>query len=262
MNNKELPNNIIDAFNLLKNCQEMITLREALTEFFIEFEVDYKEFIDDLSDDLINTLLNKTNNKSLVMSKTGLSHRSIAKAIKNKNKPKVNLNRNLLQKAFSEINTYCTNNNTKGMPKLLFYANMRSYNDGKSSIKYHLDKLFDTGIIQQDENCVYLKLEKSVKKRSNEEIIAILGIIVKNLVNTIAFNKNNDGDADRLFQMYIASSQIPPELAPLAQKESLDALRVFYKQMNDLLTKYETDVKPGTYPRIGLSLFQYNENLK
>lgn len=196
------------------------------------------------------------------MSKTGLSHRAIANAIKHKNKQAVNLNRNLLQKAFSEINTYCQNNNTEGMPKLLFYANMRSYNDGKSSIKYHLDKLLDTGIIQQDESCVYLKLEKSIKKRTNEELIAILGIIVKNLVNTITFNKNKDIKEDPLFQMYIASSQIPPELAPLAQKASLDALRVFYRQMNDLLTKYEADVEPGTYPRIGLSLFQYNENLK
>ena len=148
------------------------------------------------------------------------------------------------------------------MPSFLFYANMRTYYDGKTSTKAHLSKLFETGIINEDEGYVYLALEKSVKKRNDDELILILSKVVNNLVKTITFNKNKQPNVDPLFQMYIASTQIPPDIAPLAQKEALDALRVFYKQIVDLLTKYEADVKSGTFPSVGLSLFQYNDNLK
>jgi len=262
MSKDDIPDNIIKAFNILKNSEELSLLKNALSNIFIEFDVDYREFRDELSNELVNTLLDKTNNKSLVMAKTGLSHRAIDKAIRQKNKPTIDLNRNMLNKAFSEINTYCYTNKTEGMPKFLFYANMRTYSDGKTSIKAHLNKLFDTGIIREDDKFVYLELEKSVKKRSNEELTSMLGVVVNNLVNTITFNKNKTADIDPLFQMYIESSQIPPDLAPLAQKELLEALRVFYKQVANLLTRFETDVKPDTYPSIGLSLFQYYDNLK
>lgn len=262
MNKNDTPNNILKAFNILKNSEELSLLKTALSNIFIEFDIDYKEFRDELSHELVNTLLSQTNNKSLVMSKTGLSHRAIAKAIKQKDKPTINFNRNLLKKAFSQINSYCYSNKTEGMPKFLFYANMRTYNDGKTSIKAHLNKLLDTGIISEDENYVYLPLEKTIKKRNDEEIITILSTVINNLVNTITFNKNKSSKIDSLFQMYIESSQIPPDLAPLAQKESLNALRVFYKQMTNLLTKYETEVELGTYPNIGFSMFQYNDNLQ
>ena len=261
MNKETLPDNILKAFSLLKNSEELSLLKTALSKIFIEFDVDYKEFREELSSELINTLLSQTHNKSLVMSKTGMSHRAINKAIKQKEQPTVNLNRNLLKQAFSQINTYCYNDKTAGMPKFLFYANMRTFNDGKTSIKAHIQKLFDTGIIDEDEKYVYLKLEKSVKKRSDEELVSILSTVVNNLVNTVSFNKNKPTDAEPLFQMYIQSSQIPPDLAPLAQQESLEALRVFYKQMGHLLSKYEAEVKLGTYPNIGFSLFQYNDNL-
>ncbi|MCF6319170.1 MAG: hypothetical protein L3J83_07830 [Proteobacteria bacterium] len=262
MSKDDIPDNIIKAFNIFKSSKELSQLRTALSNLFIEFDVDYREFRDELSNELVNTLLDKTNNKGLVMSKTGLSHRAVAKAIKQKNQPTVVPKKNLLERAISQLNTYCQYNKTQGMPKFLFYANMRTYNDGKTSIKAHLNKLFDTGIIREDEKFVYLELEKSIKKRNNEELISMLGVVINNLVNTVTFNKNKSSEIDSLFQMYIESSQIPPDLAPLAQKESLDALRVFYKQMINLLTKYETDVEPGTYPNIGLSLFQYNDNLK
>jgi len=147
------------------------------------------------------------------------------------------------------------------MPKFLFYANMRTYNDGKTSIKAHIQKLFDTGIIDEDEKYVYLLLKKPNNKRSDEDLVAILSKVINELVNTVSFNKNKTNDADPLFQMYLQSTQIPPNLVPLAQQESLEALRVFYMQMNSLLTKYETEVIQGTYPAIGLSLFQYNDNL-
>ena len=262
MSDKNIPDNILKAFNILKNSEELSLLKTALSNIFIEFDIDYKEFRDELSNELINTFLTKTQNKSLVMSKTGLSHRAVAKAIKQKDKSPVNVNRNLLKKAFSQINTYCQSNKTTGMPKFLFYANMRSYNDGKTSIKTHLSKLFDTGIIREDEKYVYLALEKSIKKLNDDETIFVLGDVFNNLINTITFNKNKLPDTDSLFQMYIESTQIPPSLAPLVQKETLDALRFFYKQMNNLLTKYEANVEPLTYPKIGLSLFQYDDNLK
>ena len=261
MNKETLPDNILKAFSLLKNSEELSLLKTALSKIFIEFDVDYKEFREELSSELINTLLSQTHNKSLVMSKTGMSHRAINKAIKQKEQPTVNLNRNLLKQAFSQINTYCYNNKTAGMPKFLFYANMRTFNDGKTSIKAHIQKLFDTGIISEDEKYVYLPLEKTIKKRNDEEILAILSTVINNLVNTVSFNKNKSDDMDSLFQMYIESSQIPPDLTPLVQQESLEALRVFYKQMTNLLNKYETEVELGTYPYIGFSLFQYNHNL-
>jgi len=261
MSKDEIPDNILKAFNIFKNSKELPLLKNALSNIFIEFDVDYRGFRDELSNEFINTLLDKTNNKSLVMAKTGLSHRAITKAIRQKNKPTIVPKKNLLERAISQINNYCQHNKTDGMPRFLFYANMRTYNDGKTSIKSHLSKLFDTGIIREDEKFVYLELQKSVKKRSNEELILILSKVINNLVNTVTSNKNKPSDTDPLFQMYVASTQIPPDLAPLAQKESLDALRVFYKQMNDLLTKYETDVEPNTYPSIGLSLFQYNDGL-
>ncbi|MCF6289171.1 MAG: hypothetical protein L3J53_08065 [Proteobacteria bacterium] len=262
MKDDDIPDNIIKAFNILKNSDELSLLKTALTKIFMEFDVDYREFKDDLGNELINTLLKESNNKSVVMARTGLSHRSITRAIKQKEQPTINLKRNMLDKAFSEINTYCHHHNTKGMPKFLFYANMRTYNDGKSSIKAHLAKLFDTGIIREDEEYVYLELEKSVKKQSDEEVIMILSTIINNLVKTITFNKNRKIETDALFQMYIESSQIPPDLAPLVQQESLQAFRVFYQQMTDLLTKYETEVELGTYPNIGFSMFQYNDNVK
>jgi len=261
MNKDDVSNNILKAFSMLKNSEELSLLKTALSNIFIEFDIDYKEFRDELSHELVNTLLSQTNNKSLVMSKTGLSHRAIAKAIKQKDKPTINFNRNLLKKAFSQINSYCYSNKTEGMPKFLFYANMRTYNDGKTSIKAHLNKLIETGIIEEDDKYVYLLLKKPNKKRRDEELTAILSKVINDLVCTISFNKNRNLQEDSLFQMYIESSQIPPDLVPLAQKESLDALRVFYMQMNDLLTKYETDVEPETYPNIGFSMFQYNDNL-
>ncbi len=261
MNQKQIPKNILKAFSLLKNSEELQLLQSALAKIFIEFDVDFQEFREELTHELVNTLLNKTNNKSLVMSKTGLSHRAVSKAIKHKDKPTINLNRNLLKQAFSQINSYCYSNKTQGMPKFLFYANMRTYTDGKTSIKTHIQKLLDTGIISEDEQFVYLPLEKTIKKRNDEEIMAILSSVINNLVNTVTFNKNKTSEIDSLFQMYIQSSQIPPDLAPLAQRESLDALRGFYKQMGHLLSKYETAVELGTYPNIGISLFQYNENL-
>lgn len=261
MNKETIPDNILKAFSLLKNSEELSLLKTALSKIFIEFDVDYREFRDELSSELINTLLGQTHNKSLVMSKTGLSHRAINKAIKQKNKPTVNLNRNLLKQAFSQINTYCYNNKTKGMPKFLFYANMRTFNDGKTSIKAHIQKLFDTGIIDEDEKYVYLLLKKPNNKRSDEDLVAILCKVINELVNTVSFNKNKAADTESLFQMYIESSQIPPDLTPLVQQESLEALRVFYKQMGNLLSKYEAEVEVGTYPYIGLSLFQYNHKL-
>ncbi|MCF6301261.1 MAG: hypothetical protein L3J52_09125 [Proteobacteria bacterium] len=262
MGTENTSNNILKAFNILKNSEELSLLKTALSNIFIEFDVDYKEFRDDLGNELINTLFSQTHNKGLVMSRTGLSHRAVTNAIGKKGKPVVNTKRNLLARAFEQINTYCTNNKTKGMPKLLFYKNMSTYGDGKTSIKAHLTKLFDTGIIKEDKEYVYLKLEKSKKKRNDEELIAILGKVISHLVDTIVFNKKRGPEADSLFQMYLESSQIPPDLAPLAQKELLDALRGFYKQMTNLLTKYETDVELGTFPNIGLSLFQYNDDLK
>ncbi len=261
MNQKQIPKNILKAFSLLKNSEELQLMQTALAKIFIEFDVDFQEFREELTHELVNTLLNKTNNKSLVMSKTGLSHRAVSKAIKHKDKPTVNLNRNLLKQAFSQINSYCYSNKTQGMPKFLFYANMRTYIDGKTSIKTHIQKLLDTGIIEEDENFVYILLKKPYKKRSDEELVAILSKVINNLTDTVAYNKNKTAEVDPLFQMYIESSQIPPDLAPLAQRESLDALRSFYKQMGHLLSKYETAVAVGTYPYIGFSLFQYNDNL-
>jgi len=262
MKEKDIPDNILKAFNIFKNSEELSLLKNALTKLFIEFDIDYREFKEDLGRVLINTLLDQTNNKSLVMSKTGMSHRAVAKAIQEKNKPIPIPKKNLLKRAFSQINSYCQTNKTEGMPKFLFYANMRSYNDGKTSIKSHISKLFETGIIREDEKYVYLELEKSVKKRSDDELILILGTVINNLTNTVTYNKNKPLESDPLFQMYVASTQIPPNLAPLVQRESLEALRVFYKQMNNLLSKHEIEVESGTFPAIGFSLFQYNDNLK
>ena len=102
-----------------------------------------------------------------------------------------------------------------------------------------------------------------VKYASVEETIRYFDLSA-NLLNrysdTITFNLKNIDISEKHYQMTAFSTQIAPDNIQNVKYEILELLRKHNIMVTDVLEKYESDVKPGSYPAYGVSILEFNDN--
>ena len=249
----------------LKNSSHLAHMQRAIVKVMRAFNQEYQEFHQNLSNYFINQLMQKHGrNISQIRAHTGFSDALVKKGLNQKlaqTSSFIEQQMSLLSSAFTEINSYCHHHHTERMPKLEFYRCMQSYADGHISVRSRLDRLMETGLINEDEQGVFLVFDKPVQTISNDEHLKFISQGFNHLASTVIYNKNKPDHLPKLFQRRIRSTQIPPKKSLKIQNKINDILAVSLEQVNDLLTEHEEDVANGRYPEIVVHFLQYNQNL-
>ncbi len=108
------------------------------------------------------------------------------------------------------------------------------------------------------------KVELVVAKKTNvKELIQgfdITSTLLDRYANTIMRNLENIDDELKNYQMSALSTQINPKDIVSLKAEIRSVLQTNSKNIIKLLEKYESNVKPDTYPAYGVSVFEFNDN--
>lgn len=255
--------NPYNVLKFIKDSNEADVLIKSLAEYIVEYDINLADFYDVLQNRVAFLSYKKhKNKKSHVMAATGIKRDVLRNILKNKKVSANNtIRNNILFSVIEEINKYCKDNNCKKMPKIIFYDRMKQYKDGQSSVLSYINIFEETGIIGQDEDSIFVNLEKSIKKRPISDYKKHISLIFEKGLQTINYNKNIDEDKgeETYFHMLSYSTQIPPENLKLAISAFNDKLRKFNSCIINLLEDYEIDVPPGTFAPVGTLLLLYND---
>ena len=258
-------NKTLTSLELSRNSSYLGNMHRAIVKVMRVFNQEYQEFHQGLSDYFIKQLVKKHGqNISKIRSLTGFSESHVKKGFNQELAQTSSFfeqQKSLLSSAFTEINTYCYNHNTKRMPIMDFYRIMQSYADGHISIRSRLDRLMETGLIDEDEQGVFLVFDKPVKKISNDELLKFISKGFDHLASTVIYNKNKPDHLSGLFQRQLRSTQIPPVKSIEIQGQINDILAVSLKQIDDLFLENEESVPIGSYPELAIHYLHYNQNL-
>ena len=258
-------NKTATSLEQLKNSSHLGHMHRAIVKVMRAFNQEYQEFHQGLSDYFIKQLIKKHGrNMSKIRSLTGFSESHVKKGFNQELAQTSNFieqQKSLLSSAFTEINSYCYNHNVKRMPTIDFYRIMQSYADGHISIRSRLDRLMETGLIDEDEQGVFVVFDKPVKKKGVDEFLIFISETFDYLVSAVIYNKNKPDHLSNLFQRRIRSTLIPPEKSIKIQDQINDILAVSLKQIDDLFLENEESVPENSYPEVVVHFLHYNQNL-
>ncbi len=102
-----------------------------------------------------------------------------------------------------------------------------------------------------------IRLKNWLSISSNDEFSKAAIWSVELLTQTLEKNKNTPDPAQRNFQRFLYSSQIPQYRVEELHGEIMEKLNGYYQELTGLLEKAESNVRPGTFPLYGVSFYEF-----
>lgn len=241
----------------------LIQLQKALvpvTKMVIKFGLQCHEFKENIEFAYIQAakeLLreeNRTVTNQAIAVKTGIDRRKVAehnKALKHKKGfNKMDLVILALQKCKA------------GGQKTLSMTRLSQIIDGiyghHIRAKAVINELIQAEMLTPEKNRYRITDALHQKLSLQAELADEVDVTTQRLFETF-FKKMFGQDGDLLTQKTLQSSQIPPRKQARLQQQIKHRLSLFEKNVENLINEYVANVPEGTYPKIGLCQFQFNE---
>ena len=237
---------------------EMIT--ETIAQLILDHKLNCAQVIDSIKKKLVLKQLENNVTQGKIIAEHNISRRQI-RNYKTSNASITKTNK--IDKVFALvshiIDKYCRQNNVESMPKHTFYLELSTYIDGETSMKDFVEVFKEYGVFIESDTHVHIQHQKSIKHASDKLTLNYISLGIKRAYNTMRYNQSVE---HTLYEMAVRSTQIHPKNSDDCREAINEVLRNSYTQIFNILTSFEDDVEPGTYPEIGSWLLHFNENCK
>lgn len=142
-------------------------------------------------------------------------------------------------------------------PFKTFESICEQWTSGSLTYSSILSELVRIGSLIDHGKKVELVEAKQSDIEDNKQYFEISSSLMNRYVNTVILNLQDIANENKNYQMSALSTQISPKELNFVKKEMRLLLKDNYNNLIDLLEKYESDVKPGTYPAYGVSVFEF-----
>lgn len=145
-------------------------------------------------------------------------------------------------------------------PFKTFESICEQWSSGTLTYKAVLKELVRIGSVIDHGEKVELISAKESDIVKNIQYFDISTSLINRYTSTVVLNLKDIDVKDKNYQMSAMSTQIAPDDIGIAKLEMRKLLKSNSKNVINLLEKYESDVKPDTYPAYGASVFEFNDN--
>lgn len=237
----------------------------GISRLVIEFPTEQKSFIKNIRFSLAHTAKKEYPDKNIsdLAHMTGLLRSQVDDALEQDCPMPVMDKESLIMtdlwNAKNKYNLVPFDDDTDKSAKAIVSAQLK----GKYSVTTVIDNLIASGSVERDGDNLLILSNAYSSNKGEMRILNLLGLVINRIIGTIIYNKNAKAQDPRMYQRSYKSTRVPPrnqdpmheELHAVLQDLCMPAVR-------KVIEKYEVDVPEDTYPELGASMFEFNENRK
>lgn len=125
-----------------------------------------------------------------------------------------------------------------------------------------MESLIASGAVEKQGDNLMIFSHAFVPNVDEEGVLNYTGLVIDRFVSTMLYNRNaHEGCKDHtMYQRSFKSTKVPPKNNAIMHEDiySILAEKVM-PEIRKVIEKYELDVPNGTYPELGVSLFEFDE---